>query len=240
MEKSTGRRKPTRSLNIDRAVKPTLELGFQRVHPDDRDLVQQTLDRATRERENIDFEHRLLMPDGSVKYLHVFARALETSSGDLEFVGAVTDVTAAKQAEEKIRQSEMEFRQILDFAPQQVAVLGPDSSRIYANQAALDYYGFTLEEWRSGEPGRYVHPEDRERFRNESRSIFLGGVPHETEVRSLGKDGKYRWFLYRWNPLRDEQGRLIRWYIAATDIEDRKQAEQRLQYENVALAGRNR
>jgi len=129
----------------------------------------------------------------------------------------------------------MEFRQILDFTPQQVAVLGSDSSRIYANQAALDYYGLTLEEWRSGEPGRYVHPEDRERFRNESRSIFLGGVPHETEVRSLGKDGKYRWFLYRWNPLRDEQGRLIRWYIAATDIEDRKRAEQRLQYENVAL-----
>ena len=150
-------------------------------------------------------------------------------------MGAVTDVTAAKQAEEKIRQSETEFRQILDFAPQQVAVLGPDSTRIYANQAALDYYGLTLEEWRSGEPGRYVHPEDRERFRNEARSKFLSGVPHETEVRSLGKDGKYRWFLYRWNPLRDEQGRLIRWYIAATDIEDRKQAEQRLQNENVAL-----
>jgi transcriptional regulator with GAF, ATPase, and Fis domain len=80
-----------------------------------------------------------------------------------------------------------------------------------------------------------VHPEDRERFRNEARSKVLSGDPHETEVRSLGKDGKYRWFLYRWNPLRDEQGRLIRWYIAATDIEDRKQAEQRLQYENVAL-----
>jgi transcriptional regulator with PAS, ATPase and Fis domain len=80
-----------------------------------------------------------------------------------------------------------------------------------------------------------VHPEDRERFRNETRSNFLNGLPHETEIRSLGKDGKYRWFLYRWNPLRDEQGHLIRWYVAATDIEDRKQAEQRLQRENVAL-----
>jgi PAS domain S-box-containing protein len=220
---------------IDRAVKPTRELGFQVVHPDDRDRLQQTLDQATRERSDIDFAYRSLMPDGSVKYLHALSRALETSSGGLEFVGAVTDVTAAKQAEERIRQSEIEFRQMLDFAPQQVAVLGSDSSRIYANQAALDYYGLTLEEWRSGEPGRYVHPEDRERFRNDARNIFVNGVPHETEVRSLGKDGKYRWFLYRWNPLRDEQGRLIRWYIAATDIEDRKQAEQRLQYENVAL-----
>src|ERR1700726_4517789 len=129
----------------------------------------------------------------------------------------------------------MELRQILDCAPQQVAVLGPDNTRLYVNQATLDYFGFTLEEWRDGDPGRYVHPEDRERFRNEAQNKFLSGLPHETEMRSLGKDGTYRWFLYRWNPLRDEQGRLIRWYVAATDIEDRKQAEQRLQNENVAL-----
>src|ERR1700678_3663690 len=119
---------------IDRAVKPTRELGFQVVHPDDRALLQQTLDHATRERADIDFAYRSLMPDGSVKYLHALARALETSSGGLEFVGAGTDVPAAKQAEEKIRQSETEFRQMLDFTPQPAAVLGSDSSRIYATQ----------------------------------------------------------------------------------------------------------
>jgi hypothetical protein len=78
-------------FEYDRAVKPMLELVFQRIHPDDRDRVQQTLDRASEARANLDFEHRLLMPDGSVKYLHVLARALETSSGTLEYVGAVTD-----------------------------------------------------------------------------------------------------------------------------------------------------
>src|ERR1700722_13348186 len=153
-------------FEYDRAVKPTLELVFRRIHPGDRDLVQQTVDRASEARANLDCEHRLSMPDGSVKYLHVIARALESSSDDLEYVGAVTDVTAAKLAEEKIRQSETEFRQILDFAPQQVAVLGPESSRLYANQATLDYYGFRLEEWQSGDPGMFVHPEDRELFRN--------------------------------------------------------------------------
>jgi PAS domain S-box-containing protein len=146
-----------------------------------------------------------------------------------------TERAERKRAEESLRQSETEFRQILDFAPQLVAVLGPDNARLYVNRAALDYFGFSLEEWRSGDPEGYVHPEDRDRFCNETRSKFLSGVPHEAEVRSLGKDGTYRWFLYRWNPLRDEQGRLIRWYVAATDIEDRKQAEQRLQDENVAL-----
>jgi len=83
----------------DRAVKPTLELVFRRIHPDDRDRVQQALDHATNEKTDFDIEHRLLMADGSVKHVHVLALALETSSGNLEYVGAVTDVTAAKQAE---------------------------------------------------------------------------------------------------------------------------------------------
>src|SRR5260370_40257453 len=78
-----------------------VEFVFQQLHPDDRDRVQQTLDRASEARENLDFEHRLLMPDGSVKYLNVLARALETSSGTLEYEGAVTDVTDRKRAEEE-------------------------------------------------------------------------------------------------------------------------------------------
>src|SRR5216684_5411368 len=93
-------------FEYDRAVKPILELVLQRIHPDDRDLVQQTIDRSSEARANLDFEHRLLMPDGSVKHLHVLARALEPSSGNLEYVGAVTDITAAKHAEDKIRQGE--------------------------------------------------------------------------------------------------------------------------------------
>jgi PAS domain S-box-containing protein len=226
-------------FEYDRAAKPTSEseLAVQRIHPDDRELVKQTFDRAAETRSDLDFEHRLLMPDGSVKYLHVLARALEPSSGNLEYVGAVTDVTAAKQAEDKIRQSEIELRQILDLAPQYVAVLGPDRdrTRLYTNQTMLDYFGFTLEEWRSSDRRKYYHPDDWERLTSETQSKFLSGIPHEYEARFLGKDGKYRWFLFRWSPLRDEQGRVARWYAAATDIEDRKQAEQRLQDENVAL-----
>src|SRR5712692_604148 len=94
-------------FQYDRAVKPTLELVFQRIHPDDRDLVQQIIDRASEARANLDFEHRLLMLDGSVKHLHVLARVLEPSSGNLEYVGAMTDVTAARRAEddrERLRQ----------------------------------------------------------------------------------------------------------------------------------------
>jgi PAS domain S-box-containing protein len=221
----------------DRATKPTLEWVLHRIHPDDRGHIQQIIERASDASADFDFEQRLLMTDGSVKHLHVLARALKTSPGNLEYVGAVTDVTAAKQAEEKIRQSERELRQILDFAPQYVAVLAADRdrTRLYTNQTMLDYFGFTLEQWRSSDRHKYYHPDDWERVTSETQKEFSSGLPHEYEARFLRKDGKYRWFLFRWNPLRDEQGRLMRWYVAATDIEDRKQAEQRLQNENVAL-----
>jgi PAS domain S-box-containing protein len=219
----------------DRAAKPTLESALQRIHPDDRDLLQQTLNRAADEKTNFDIAYRLLMLDGSVKHLHVSARALETSSGNLEFVGAVTDVTAAKQAEEKIRQSERELLQLLDLTPLHITEFGSNGSPLYNNKAALDYHGLTLEEWRSGDRGRIFHPDDWERITSEARSKFLIGSPYEIEVRLRKRDGQYRWFLFRFNPMLDEQRRATRWYAAATDIEDRKQAEQRLQNENVAL-----
>ena len=69
----------------------------------------------------------------------------------------------------------------------------------------------------------------------ELKSKLSSGSPHETEARLLRNDGEYLWFLFRYNPLRDEQGRVVRWYVAGTDIDDRKQAEERLQHENVAL-----
>ena len=92
-----------RIFQYPRTTKPTVELILHRVHPEDRALVQQTIDRAVQDGRDFDSEHRLLMPDGSVKYVHVVAHAL---SGMAKFVGAVMDVTATKQAEEALRRSE--------------------------------------------------------------------------------------------------------------------------------------
>jgi PAS domain S-box-containing protein len=215
-----------RIFEYDRTTKPTVELVLLRVHPEDTALVKETIERASQDGKDFDVEHRLLMPDGPVKYVRIVAHALRDESGSIEFVGAVTDITAAKQAEDKIRQNERELRQILECAPKWVAVLGPDRSPLYANQAVLDYFGATLEDWRGADRQKYYHPDDWERLNSQTQSKFLSGLPHEYEARFLGKDGKYRWFLFRWSPLRDEQGRVTRWYAAATDIEERKQAEE--------------
>src|ERR1700720_3382742 len=95
-----------RIFQCDRTTKPTLEFIVQRTHPEDRAAVQNTIDRATREGKDFDHEYRLLMPDGSVKYVHALARTVRSASGGIEFVGAVTDVTGARETERKLRRSE--------------------------------------------------------------------------------------------------------------------------------------
>ena len=154
--------------------------------------------------------------------------------------GTVQDVTDRKLAEDKIREQELELRQIVDLVPQLVAVFGPGGERLYANRIGLDYVGLSLEEWLQT-PGNFFssqsfHPDDRERAaRTYSNSACSGGSAYELELRLLKRDGTYRWFLVRFNPLRDERGQITRWYVALTDIEDRKQKEDTLRRENVAL-----
>jgi formate hydrogenlyase transcriptional activator len=222
-------------LGYEEGTKPTLERVFQRVHPEDLFTVQQTLDRASRDGRNADFEHRLLFPDGSVKHVHVIAHAVEDESGTVEFVGAVSDVTAAKRAEEKLRQSERELQQLVDVVPQHIFVLGPDGSLVYSNQVAREYHGLSPEDPSADHLAMFVHPDEAESAMAERRRLIARGSPYEMEVRLRDKDGQYRWFLIRGNPLRDEQGRIVRWYGTRTDIEDRRRAEERLRQDEREL-----
>ena len=95
-----------RIFQCDPSMKPTVELVLQRTHPEDLAFVRQEIERASQDREDIGFEHRLLMPDGSVKHVRVAGRARTDKPGELEFVGAVTDITGAKRAEEALSRSE--------------------------------------------------------------------------------------------------------------------------------------
>jgi formate hydrogenlyase transcriptional activator len=129
----------------------------------------------------------------------------------------------------------MELRHIVDLAPQLIAVFGPHLERLYANRMSLDYFGLTLGEWCDTQPGAIGHPDDAKRCRSNWDRALASASTFEIEVRLRRNDGVYRWFLMRCNPVRDDQGEVLRWYAACTDIEDRKQAEERLQRENAAL-----
>jgi PAS domain S-box-containing protein len=216
---------------------PRTEEFIQRIHPDDQRAFRESAKRARDNKSDEEVDYRIVHPGGAVKDIHSIGHPVFSASGDLiEYTGTVIDVTERKRAEEELRRSEMELRQMLDLTPQLVAVLGPNRERLYGNRVLLDYYGVSLEEWQ--QPlgrDKYFHPDDRERI-----DAFWGrtvgrGSSDELEFRLRKHDGSYRWFLARFNPLRDERGQIRRWYVAGTDIEDRKQAEDRLRSENVAL-----
>jgi formate hydrogenlyase transcriptional activator len=150
-------------------------------------------------------------------------------------MGTGMDVTEQEQLIESVRKRESEQRQILDLVPQLVGVLGPHAERLYANRVTLSYFGVTLDEWRKSDRRSEVHPDDFDRIKAHIDRSLTTGAAGALEMRLRAGDGTYRWFLVRSNPLRDDQGQLVRWYVAYTDIEDRKRAEDRLQQENVAL-----
>src|SRR5271154_3547968 len=115
-----------RIFGYDNTQSVTLEMVLERVHPEDNDLVQSTLDRASGHAKDFDYEHRLLMPDGSVKYVHVVAHAVRDRTGIPRFVGALMDVTATKRAADSLRESEQRFRDFTESASDWYWETGPD------------------------------------------------------------------------------------------------------------------
>ncbi|HST12097.1 MAG TPA: sigma 54-interacting transcriptional regulator [Terriglobales bacterium] len=118
---------------------------------------------------------------------------------------------------------------IINTIPTHIYVLNIEGSVLYVNQAVIDYTGLRVENVQQEDyRDRVIHPEDFKRVRAGRSASLRLAAPFSTEQRVLGKDGQYRWFLVRYNPLLDEQGSIVRWYVAAFDIEDRKRAEAEL------------
>jgi PAS domain S-box-containing protein len=228
-----------RVLGFDPAeALPLSETFFQRIQPDEAQAtIREQFYRAVRDKADFELEMSFVHPARGIRNIRTTGHAVVDARGDLrELVGTVIDVTDRKRAEEELRRSEMELRQILDLTPQHIVVYGPNGERLYANRVALDYLGFSLVEWRqSPDPGNYVHPDDTERLDGVFDRAVARASADELELRVRKNDGSYRWFLARFNPLRNERGQISHWYIAGTDIEERKQAEERLRRENVAL-----
>ena len=207
------------------------------VHSEDLQKVLDTFRALRVSGESREIEHRLRRHDGAYRWFLFRIEPLRDELGNIvRWYATNTDIENLKRTEEKLRQDEREIRRITDAIPLTIVIQQPDGTPIYANQAVLDYSGFTMEDVVASDfRARLFHPEDLERLREERQAALSRGVPFEIEQRARRKDGQYRWFLVRYNPFCDEQGRLVRWYATGTDIDDRKRTEDRVRNENVAL-----
>ena len=215
---------------------PTVEEYLELLHAEDRWYMKQAIENMLADHRGFDFTKRIVRPDGSVRHVR-WVGTPATNGGMFQgFVGTGIDVTEHEDLTKALRESEAELRQTLDFAPQLISVYGPGRERLYANRTALDYLGLSLEAWRQTPArGAFVHPDDRARELDCFDRALSTRSDYELELRLRKGDGSYRWFLARSNPVRDDEGQITRWYVACTDIHDRKAAEERLQQENVAL-----
>jgi PAS domain S-box-containing protein len=228
-----------RIFQYERTTKPTAELILQRFHPEDAAFVKQTIERAAQDGKDFDFEHRLLMPDGSVKYVHVVAHALNDVSGSVEFVGAVMDVTAAKQAEEALRRSESylaEAQRLTHMGSWVWRVMGREA--LHLSEEWYRIYGFDPED---GIPTweqrlQRIHPEDRAKWQGAiDRAIDEKG-DYEVEVRILLPDGTVKYIHTVGHPVLNASGELMQFVGSSMEISERKRTEEALREAQADLA----
>jgi PAS domain S-box-containing protein len=233
-------------FEYDRSVKPTLELVFRRIHPDDRDLVQQTIDRASEARANLDYHNRLLMPDGSIKHLRVLARVLEPSPGNLEYVGAVMDVTAAKRAEETLRESEAYLAEAQRLSHTGSWAWAPATGEIrYWSEENYRLQGFDP---RGGQPRfetffQRLHPDDQASVRKTLDAAACDKSGFEFDYRIVHPGGEIRDIHLLGRPALGPSGDLVEFVGTVMDVTERKRAEEereRLRQVQADLAHINR
>jgi PAS domain S-box-containing protein len=226
-----------RIFEFDCGAKPTLDMLVDRLHPQDRAFFQQVIDHASQTATEFEHAYRLLLSDGRVKHVHALAHVLQDASGNREFVGAVTDVTVRKTAEEKILRNERELRTLIDVLPAYVGTCLPDGTADFLSQSWLEYSGQTKEEVMGWGWAGAIHPDDVDRVLANWRAGLASGEPVEMEFRCRRADGTYRWFLNRNLPLRDDKGKIVKWYGILFDIDALKKTESALQTRERELLG---
>jgi formate hydrogenlyase transcriptional activator len=203
-------------------------------HPDDLGRVLENRRMGLSKGIPFELEMRLLK-NGEYRWNVVQYNPLKDESGNIvRWYVTATDIDDRKRAEQRLKQSEQELLTITDSIANPIAVLAPDGAMLYANRVTLNHSGLSLNEAKDGFYPRSCHPDDVERARDERLRGLREGVPFELEMRLL-KYGKHRWHLAQYNPLKDERGKIVRWYVTATDIDDQKRTEEGLLNENLVL-----
>jgi len=228
-----------RVFQYDRTTTPTVELILQRVHPEDVALVKQTIERATQDGKNFEHEYRLLMPDGSLKHVQVVAHTLGDESGTLEFVGAVMDVTASRQAEKTLRESEayLAEAQRLSHTGSWARVSATGEMR-YWSEECYRVLGFDP---RDGLPRfetflQRVHPDDQAKIREISAAAGRAKFDYETDYRIVHPGGEIRDIHVVAHPVFNPSGDLVEYVGTVMDVTERRRSEEKLRQSEAYLA----
>ncbi|MEA2892473.1 MAG: hypothetical protein QOI05_3266 [Bradyrhizobium sp.] len=221
-----------RIFQYDRTTKPTLELIVQRVHPGDRAAVQRTIDDASRGGRDFDHEYRLLMPDGSMKYVHAVAHAAKDASGNVEFVGALTDVTVAKEAERKLRRSEAYLAESQHLSHTSSWAWDVRSRKfIYRSAEVYNLFGFDPADgdipiltFRDR-----IFPEDRPRNIEAASRAIRDKADFEVDFRIALPDGSVRRIHSVGHPVINDDGEVIELVGTHMDVTEQQRAKEALQ-----------
>jgi PAS domain S-box-containing protein len=225
-------------LGFARQTNPTLDLVFDRVHPADRNRLQQIRDRATQSGMDLDVDHRILLPDGVIKFVHVVAHAGRDNSGDLEYIGVVTDVTERRRADEEreaLSHRLQESKARLEEA-QRVAQIGHYEWNLVANRVTWSaelyrIYGLPPQEESidMAMVREMMHPDDREHVFGAVEDVVRSGVNAAAEHRVVRSTGEVRTVRAIGTVKRDASGRAYEIFGTVQDISDSKRAEEERQ-----------
>jgi PAS domain S-box-containing protein len=220
---------------------PTRKNFRQRVHPEDRNRVDERQARVVNEKVDSFDEFRIVLPDGTVKHVsstwHTF---LDGNRELIELIGTATDITERKCAEEALRASERSARSALHGIAGLVAIMTPNGEVETVNRQCVEYFGRPVEEQKDWVTTDMVHPEDLPHMLENFKRAIASEIPYHFEQRLRRFDGEYRWFETRGGAVRDDTGSIVRWYVLLPDIEDRIRALARLAQAQLELAHANR
>lgn len=225
-----------------------LEWGFLDLyHPDDVPSMMETWTRDITYNDQTALKGRIRGADGLYRWFYFAGRKITDANGAVRWFGCNVDIEDLQRAENALRESEAALREseralslTISTIPAMVWSTKPDGMLDSWNQPFLDFAGVAFEEIEGDGFYRLFHPEDVERLRSTWNEVVGSVRPQETEGRMRGRNGEYRWFALRQNPLLDNDGNVLKWYGIVVDIEDRKRAEEALRASEAALRDNER
>jgi PAS domain S-box-containing protein len=231
-----------RIFQYDRTIEPTVELVLQRIHPEDAPFVKQTIERAAQDWKDFEHEYRLVMPDGAVKHVHVVAHAEGNETGELEFVGAVMDVTEPKRVEEKLRQSEAYLQESQRLGHMGSWAYNVSSGALFASPELLRIFGRdpdqekpTVQMFRGS-----AHPEDRAYVEEMLNIAIREKTDFGFDHRIVLPGGSIKHVYSMAHRVFDDSDTLVEYIGTVMDVTERKRAEEAVRRAQADLAHANR